>query len=228
MQTVVDRKELARLARGSTVPVPEAVLEPLAIYLEMLCRWNTVMNLVGTRSWKDTWNRLLLDSFHLALFMDELPLPVSPLCWDLGAGAGLPGIPLRMVFTRGNYVLVEVREKRAIFLSTALQHLHLPNTQVFRGRVEDFFRRQQCLADCILSRAFMPWRDILTLVRPYLQSQGLLIIMACEAAPASLPPGWFLAGMHEYTAERDARWLWALSPAPLQDDQDGLGSSEKV
>ena len=45
-----------------------------------------------------------------------MPLPESPETWDLGAGAGIPGIPLRLVWDSGTFTLVEVREKRVLFL----------------------------------------------------------------------------------------------------------------
>ena len=97
----VDRKELARLVAATGAEVPQAALEPLAEYLEMLCQWNKAMNLVGPHTWQDIFGRLAVDSFHLADFLNKLDLPEAPLCWDLGAGAGLPGIPLRMVWRRG-------------------------------------------------------------------------------------------------------------------------------
>ena len=148
---------LAQCAREAGVTVPGAVLPGLADYLQLLCRWNRAMNLVGARHWRDAMQRLVADSFHLADFLDGLPLPEEPLCWDLGSGAGLPAIPLRMVWRRGTCWLVEAREKRALFLSTVLARVPLPGTRVFRGRVEHFFPQQARKADCITSRAFMPW-----------------------------------------------------------------------
>lgn len=111
---------LARCAREAGVTVPDAALPGLAEYLQLLCRWNKAMNLVGAHHWRDAMQRLVADSFHLATFLDGLPLPEDPLCWDLGSGAGLPAIPLRMAWQRGTCWLVEAREKRALFLSTVL------------------------------------------------------------------------------------------------------------
>ena len=162
----VDRKELARLAAASGAEVPQSALEPLAEYLEMLCQWNKAMNLVGPHTWQDMLTRLAVDSFHLAGFLDKLNLPEAPLCWDLGAGAGLPGIPLRMAWTRGAYYMIEVREKRALFISSVLSRLQLPSTHIFRGPVEHFFQGQYYKADCILSRAFMPCGNCLTSPAP--------------------------------------------------------------
>lgn len=212
-QQTVDRKELARLAAATGADVPSAALEPLAVYLEMLCRWNAAMNLVGARSWQDILARLVADSFHLASFLEELPLPEEPLSWDLGSGAGLPGVPLRMAWTRGDYYMVEVREKRALFLSSVLARLQLSATHVFRGSVEHFFQGQYYQADCIVSRAFMPWPELLELTLPRLRPEGVLVILALTPAPERLPAPWRLAGVRSYAAAGSGRWFWALSPS---------------
>lgn len=212
-QQAVDRKDLATLAAASGIDVPPGAVEPLAVYLEMLCQWNAVMNLVGARSWRDILTRLAADSFHLAAFLEELPLPEQPLTWDLGSGAGLPGIPLRMVWTRGSYYLVEVRQKRALFLSSVLARLRLPSTHVFRGSVEHFFQGQHCPADCIVSRAFMPWPDLLDLTLPHLRPCGVLAVLALTPPPERLPAPWRLAGARSYVAAGGGRWFWALRPS---------------
>ena len=212
-QRTVDRKDLAALAAASGIDVPPEALEPLAVYLEMLCQWNAAMNLVGARSWRDILTRLAADSFHLASFLEELPLPEQPLTWDLGSGAGLPGVPLRMVWTRGEYYMVEAREKRALFLSSALARLRLPSTHVFCGSVEHFFQGQYYPADCIVSRAFMPWPELLELTRPRLRPEGALVILALTPAPDRLPAPWRLTATRSYVAAGSGRWFWALSPS---------------
>lgn len=236
------RDALAALARQAGLPVPDAALTPLCQYLTMLCRWNAAMNLVGARNWREALVDLAGDSFYLARFLEELPLPEDPLFWDLGAGAGLPGIPLRMAFARGSYWLVEVREKRALFLAQAVAGLELPCTHVYRGRAQDFFEEQPRGADCILSRAFMPWQELLALLAPQLASGGLVIILALQDAPGALPPGWEMLACREYVVPRlkpaagrasarqkkgqmpdtVRRWFWALrrtdTTATLPDD----------
>ena len=132
---------LGTLCAAAGFPLTKEQSSQLAIYLDLLMRWNRMMNLVGARHWRDALDDLILDSFHLAAFLREhiLPtLPPSPVTWDLGAGAGLPGIPLRMVWHDGTYCMVESRDKRTIFLSTVLARCPLKGTQVFRGRAEQF------------------------------------------------------------------------------------------
>jgi 16S rRNA (guanine527-N7)-methyltransferase len=204
--------ELAAACRALRCPVPEDALAPLAAYLSLLMRWNRVMNLAGAKNWREALI-LAADSFFLARFLEGLPLPAQPLTWDLGAGAGLPGIPLRMVWQAGEYHMVEVREKRAIFLNTALARLALPRTLTVRERAEDFFARMRAHerpADCILSRAFMPWERLLPFVADSLAPDGCVCIAATRPPPDALPARWTLAAEYTYELDNAQRFFWAL------------------
>ena len=91
-------------ALGRNLSAEEARL--LAVYLDMLVRWNRRMNLVGPASGLEILETLIQDSWFLADLLTELaPQPGEIL--DLGAGAGLPGIPLRVFWKSGRYFLVE-------------------------------------------------------------------------------------------------------------------------
>ncbi len=210
MLQALERVELSRLVCLSGAPVPEYAMEPLADYLDMLCSWNKGMNLVGLHSWQDVLTRLVLDSFYLARFLERLAMPAAPVCWDLGSGAGLPGIPLRMAWIRGAYYMVEAREKRALFISHMLARLRLPQTYVFRGRAEQFFQEQPRAADCIVSRAFMPWRQLLDFTAEHVQPGGFVIILANDAAPEQPPVSWRVALQESYGADGSMRYFWAL------------------
>lgn len=180
----------------------------LKTYAAMLREWNSRFNLAGVKPGSEL--ELCLDSFYLADFLESLfPGADSSLrIWDLGAGAGLPGIPLRIFWNKGQLTLVEAREKRALFIANALAKLRLANIGVFRGRVEKFFENSG-KAHCIFSRAFMPWQKMTAFCSPYLLATGLLIVMANEA-PGSLPQGWHLAASMSYQARNKEHWLWAL------------------
>ncbi|WP_035065467.1 16S rRNA (guanine(527)-N(7))-methyltransferase RsmG [Nitratidesulfovibrio termitidis] len=199
----VSLKELSRLcAEAGFGPgdVPETALAALAGYLELLMKWNRVMNLVGTHTWQATFRTLIVDSLHLARFLRALPLPETPETWDLGAGAGLPGIPLRAIWQAGSYHLVDAREKRTLFLSNVLARHPLPGTVVFRGRVQEFMPTRP-KADCVVSRAFLPWPEVLELVRGHVAPGGMVVFLANEGAPASLSPGWKAAARAEYEVQ---------------------------
>ena len=191
---------------------PEPVLRGLCAYLELLEKWNRVMNLVGVSTWEEMLENLICDSFHLGNFLSGLHLPAEPEAWDLGAGAGLPGIPLRLVWQKGEYVLVESREKRALFLQTAVAACALPRTRVVQARAEDFFPGAG-LADLIVSRAFMPWAKMLALVQDCLKEDGLVVVLALTPPPQDVPAGWRVASGQQYRAGGQERHFWALRRA---------------
>jgi len=187
---------------GRVLSADEARL--LTVYLGLLVKWNSRMNLVGPASWPEILETLIQDSWHLADLLQALaPQPEQTL--DLGAGAGLPGIPLRVFWQSGDYYLVEPRQKRAIFMEQAAAHMKLPRTKVICGRMEALpaARRQ---ADLIVSRAFMPWKKLLAEVRGYLAPQGRVLVMSNETSDESVE-GYALERVVDYTVAGKKRFF---------------------
>jgi 16S rRNA (guanine527-N7)-methyltransferase len=157
------------------------------------------MNLVGGRDWKGILHGLVLDSLFLADFLREIDLPETACILDVGAGAGIPGIPLRCFWTRGEYHLIEPRQKRAAFLQFVLSRVSLPGTMVHRSRLEDL-SRPGLGADMALSRGVRRWPDFLDLAAPYLQSRGLVLVFSSGAWAQDMhpPAGWMLLRERAY------------------------------
>lgn len=192
--------------------VDKYALNGLSVYLDQLVAWNKVINLSAFSNREKIMRELIVDSFYLANFLEGFfAKDASPLSADLGAGAGLPGIPLRLLWKAGSYTLVEAREKRSLFLTNVLSRLKLERTNVFHGTAEKFFAMQDDVKkpDCIISRAFMPWPKLGSLCAPHLDDNGLLIVMANQKAPADLGM-WRLFQDYSYPVEDKSRYLWAL------------------
>lgn len=178
----------------------------LADYLGLLVKWNQRMNLVGPATWERILEILIQDSWHLAdVLFDQNIAPEHSL--DLGAGAGLPGIPLRIWWPRGEYLLVEPRQKRALFMEQAIMHMGLSNTMVFQGRMENLppEKRQ---AGLIISRAFKPWRALLSEATNYLMPQGHIVVMTNDPEPKDVLDGYTLELIREYTVAQKKRYFW--------------------
>ena len=234
--------EVAAEARrlGFALTKPQA--EGLSHYLTMLLKWNRAMNLVGKTGWPEVFRDLAADSLYLGEFLGGLALPEAPLTLDLGAGAGLPGIPLRLVWGAGAYVLVEVREKRAIFLRQAVAELQqagaLPGVRVFHGRAEAVGPELARLGlpghagghagghadghsdgrtDLVLSRAFLPWPKLLPLAAGLISPQGRLVVLSNDPPPspavlAEAGGGFALEASREYPSGARTRYFWSLTP----------------
>lgn len=220
--------EVASEAKRLGFALTKAQAEGLSRYLTLLLKWNRTMNLVGRAGWPDVFRDLTADSLYLAEFLAALPLPESPLALDLGAGAGLPGIPLRLLWGAGDYVLVELREKRAVFLRQAVAELALPGVRVFHGRAEAVQPELARLglrprADVIVSRAFLPWPKLLPLAAELLapatgQGGGRLVVLANEPPPAQgrldeLGGGFAVEVSRSYPSGGRSRYFWSLTPA---------------
>jgi 16S rRNA (guanine527-N7)-methyltransferase len=197
---------LAGRLEAAGFTLPEASLVKLARYLSLLQKWNRIMNLTGPKTWEKIADGLILDSFHLAEFLRGLPLPPAPLSWDLGAGAGLPGIPLRLLWTEGAYIMVESGTKRALFLRAALAGLELPGVRVHAGRAEEFVRDSPP-ADLLLGQAFLPWEKLLALAAGHMAPGGFVLIPARQARPplpGHLAAHWKLLTEHLYSLPGEA------------------------
>lgn len=226
VKTKMTSAEILSAANKLGRPIEPAQAELLTVYMDQLVKWNKKMNLVGPADWRIIFDSLFVDSLFLADFLAGLKLADKPLCLDLGAGAGLPGIPLRVIWQEGEYWLVEVREKRTLFMHSVLSKLKLPGTTVFHGKAEDALDRlseagHAATADLILSRAFMPWPKLLDFIRPMLrfdeEYSGTAVILSNSPPPdqAELPSGWVLADVATYTAARKERYFWSVKPVAI-------------
>lgn len=210
---VPTEQDIDRVLQKADLPrFTPPVLKQLGIYLGLLMKWNKAINLVGARNWQTALTTLAADSFFLDRFLSSLALPPEPEIWDLGAGAGLPGIPLRIIRQDGTYRMIEAREKRALFIVNALALLKLPGTFAHQARVETFFQNPPDAkqAQIIISRAFKPWLEVLELVKPHVAAQGVVIIMSNGQEEKSAPSGWQSIGHMTYILAESQRMFQAF------------------
>ncbi|MBO4335750.1 MAG: class I SAM-dependent methyltransferase [Desulfovibrio sp.] len=193
------------------LPASDHVVEGLASYLHQLLHWNRAINLTGLKDWQMIVRKLVLDSFYLADLFSELALPEAPCICDLGAGAGLPGIPLRLLFTHGDYQMIEIKEKRAVFLRNLLARLPLPRTQIVQADIADYAAKHPGCADLVLSRAFLPFPALALAAKPLLKAHAYLVVLSSHPFTAEAAPGWKAHKLLSYHAENKERWLWALT-----------------
>lgn len=188
-------------------------LNGLVIYLNTLLEWNRRFNLVGLKDWKGILHNLVMDSLYLALYLPSLPLNKQSLILDFGAGAGIPGLPLRIYFTQGTYLMLEPRQKRAAFLQHVLSSLVLLQTEVLPLRVQDL-QAKHYPADLVLSRGFCAWPEFLHISQPFLKPNGLALVFSSRGWQKSdqTPRAWRFYEQWAYTlANGTKRYFWLFS-----------------
>ena len=125
------------------LPDPPATLLPqLVIYLDLLLKWNARTNLTAIRDPEEIVRRHFGESLFAAQNLklgNPDPTPSAPSAttlFDLGSGAGFPGLPIALLRPEMQVTLAESQNKKAAFLREAVRTLNLPNVGVWAARAE--------------------------------------------------------------------------------------------
>lgn len=143
-------------------------------YLHLFLRWNQVHRMTALDSARDIVRGLFLDSLLFFALLPPRPLKIA----DIGAGAGVPGLPIRIADSRIGLTLVESRRKRVSFLRAACRELRLADVTVKEGRAEELIREDSGLSsafDVVVTRAVGPIAGLLPVALEYLRPGGLFI-----------------------------------------------------
>ena len=164
-------------------------------YLELLLKWQKTVRLIGRVGPGWVVENLLLDSL---LFLRALPDSYGSLL-DLGAGAGLPGIPLRIVRPDIRLVLVEARQRRASFLSTAVRELGFSGVEVVNARAEDVVGQFSKRFEAVVMRCAGKTEALIPLATRFVQDGGSVVVSGPPAgAQSASSPDWIeIAGIPE-------------------------------
>jgi 16S rRNA (guanine527-N7)-methyltransferase len=141
-------------------------------YAELLATVAIERGLLGPREAGRLWTRHLLNATALV----DL-IPTGATVFDLGSGAGLPGIPLALARPDLCMTLVEPMARRADFLHECAEILGL-DVAVVRARAED----ASGAPDIVTARALAPLTKLLTMTEPLLGHGGTLLALKGRAA----------------------------------------------
>jgi 16S rRNA (guanine527-N7)-methyltransferase len=109
----------------------------LALYLELILKWNARTNLTAIRAPEEIVQRHFGESLFVGAQLGECPTLL-----DFGSGAGFPGIPIQLLRPDIDVTLAESQGKKASFLREAVRTLGLP-TEVWSARVESMPKSRQ-------------------------------------------------------------------------------------
>jgi 16S rRNA (guanine527-N7)-methyltransferase len=135
-------------------------------YYQELMDWNKRLNLTTITDYDEVQLKHFLDSLTLVLAQ---PIGTGLRLIDVGTGAGIPGIPLKIAFPAIKLVLLEAVAKKAAFLRHITEKLGLDDIEIIVGRAEEVahqgeYREKFNLA---LSRAVASLPTLVELVLPF-------------------------------------------------------------
>jgi len=124
VSTVSFAEQLAQRAEAAGVALDARLSASLAVYFELLRRWNRRINLTGLdldAISDDGIDRLFIEPLIAARHV--APGTVSII--DLGSGGGSPALPLALAVSGASITMVESRVKKSVFLKEATRELGL-------------------------------------------------------------------------------------------------------
>jgi 16S rRNA (guanine527-N7)-methyltransferase len=143
-------------------------------YANLLLLWNRTHHLTALKTRADIARVLFLDSLLFRALLPRVPLRIL----DIGAGAGIPGVPLRMTDPGVTLTLIESRRKPVSFLHALIRELALPDIAVLHGRGESLLAELPELQgkfDVVVTRAVGLGSGVIDMATAYLKSGGKLI-----------------------------------------------------
>lgn len=134
--------------------------------------------LMGPREVPRLWDRHILNCAVIGELIKE-----DETVFDVGSGAGLPGLPLAIARPDVSITLIEPLLRRSTFLERAVEALGLENVRVVRGRAEEkAVRADVGLADVVTSRAVAPLERLSKWSAPLVRGGGRMIAIKGSSA----------------------------------------------
>ncbi|MCD6025015.1 MAG: rsmG [Fibrobacteria bacterium] len=152
-------------------------------------RWNKNLNLVSPNDEAMIWERHIVDSLQLIPFFHE----VNKLA-DMGAGPGLPSLPLAIARPDIDFFAIEPTEKKCALMQEIIRELRIPNFHILTERVERVYLSHM---DVVCCRAFGEFSRDAKLAYKMLKPQGQFMTFKTEAHQ-ELPPGYEKLETHGY------------------------------
>ena len=132
MKPEIFKQELLKIG----IELSDKQMNQFKTYYELLVEWNEKINLTAITELEEVYLKHFYDSITLAVSMDLKDKAYS-IC-DVGAGAGFPSIPLKIVFPELKVSIVDSLNKRIKFLNLLAEALELDNVHFYHDRAETF------------------------------------------------------------------------------------------
>ncbi len=165
---------LEEILKKLNISINEDQKSKFAKYYSLLLEKNKVMNLTRITDEEEIIIKHFADSLMIGQVVDMNK--VERLI-DVGAGAGFPGVPIKIIWPRIKVTLLDSLDKRVGFLKEVIEELELEDIEAVHGRAEDFgqdinYRER---FDLCASRAVADLSVLSEYCIPFVKEQGVFV-----------------------------------------------------
>ena len=167
-------KEIFDGGKAVFCPLNSESIKSFLSYLTELSNWNERVNLTGLKKEIEIIIELFVDSLACGLALNP---EKNESIVDIGSGAGVPGIPLKIAYPDLEVTLLEPKLKKTAFLHHIIGTLNLKNIHVISRTVQDLFHDHSfnLAYDKVIARAIKP-ESIFPEARSLLRGSGKVVL----------------------------------------------------
>lgn len=162
-------------------------------YYQMLVEWNEKMNLTSITEEHEVYLKHFYDSIATSFYTD---LTKELTICDVGAGAGFPSIPLKIIFPNLKVTIVDSLNKRIHFLNQLAEALELDNVSFVHDRAETYGKGDYRESyDIVTARAVARLSVLSELCLPLVKKGGHFIALKSSKGEEELEEARFGIGV---------------------------------
>ncbi|WP_082231967.1 16S rRNA (guanine(527)-N(7))-methyltransferase RsmG [Halobacillus massiliensis] len=172
----MDRNTFLEALKKQGIQLNDQQQEQFHKYYEILVEWNEKMNLTAITDEEGVYLKHFYDSLTAAFYHDfTKPLRMC----DVGAGAGFPSLPLKIVFPELKVTIVDSLKKRITFLNHLAHELGLKDVAFYHDRAENFGKNPNFREgyDLVMARAVARMSVLSELCLPLTAKGGTFMAM---------------------------------------------------
>jgi len=174
-------QKLLFAARELDLPLRPEHLPVFELYYRELVAWNERFNLTAVTDYEQVQTRHFADSLTCLLatpvLLEAARQGKTCRLMDVGAGAGFPGLPIKIVWPQAALTLLESIGKKCTFLEHMIEKLEMDTASVVNSRAEDAGHdpEQRERYDVVVARAVADLPVLAEYCLPFARRQGIVI-----------------------------------------------------
>lgn len=172
MSEIFHKDDFFHVMQEQGITLSEWQKQQFSLYKDMLVEWNQKMNLTAIVDEDEIYEKHFLDSI-----LPSFDINIKGSFCDVGAGAGFPSIPLKIVYPELKITIVETLGKRVTFLKALCEALKLDDVACVHARAEDYAKQYRESFDFVSARAVANLPVLSELCIPLVKMNGYFIAM---------------------------------------------------